>query len=314
MKLELRDIAARYEDAAAVIRRAFQTNDETPVNYNSAFLASCYSYPGTQPALSPAFFDGDRLVAVLMSVPRHVVFEQKRLNLALLSLNAVQPEYRAYGLGIEIVTEAVRRACMHGYNGAIYYCVDGHPANRTSAAGVKAAGATSHRVFTVEYLIKVLRGMPEEGSNPANPRDFLDAAEPLSRKVTFSRVWSIEEATWQCFGRYGALSESLKTDERRGVVTGYVLETHSGSACLFVEDLLWEELEDEQKKLLLRRLLNRAARSAQIAVVPLWGYTRYDVFRELGFRKSPRRLHVYLSLWNGSNVKSPLGAMYMDAL
>jgi hypothetical protein len=169
-------------------------------------------------------------------------------------------------------------------------------------------------VYTVEYLIKVLREMPSTESEPAAPNDFLYAAEPLTRRLNFSRVWSLEEAAWQCSDRYRGFSESLRSHDRRGVVTGYILETDSRQGCLFVEDLLWDDLEIQQRKFLLQRLLNRAARAAQIAVVPLWGYTSYDIFPELGFRKSPRRLHVYLSLWNGSNPKSPLGAMYIDAL
>jgi GNAT superfamily N-acetyltransferase len=314
MKLELCDIGARYDDAAAVIRRAFHTNNETFLNYNSTFLASCYDYPGTKSELSPAFFHDDRLVAILVSLPRHVVFERKRLALALLTLNAVDPQYRAYGLGIEMVTEAVRRARANGYDGAIYYCVEGHAANRTSAAGVKAASATCNHVYTVEYLIKILRATSSEESESADPKDFLYAAEPLARRISFSRVWSVDEAAWQCSGRYRGLSESLEKNNNRGIVTGYILETDAGKGCLFVEDLLWDDLEIQERKLLLRRLLNRAAPSAQIAVVPLWGYTRYDIFRELGFRKSTRRLHVYLSLWNGLNVTSPLAAMYIDAL
>jgi Acetyltransferase (GNAT) domain len=314
VNLELGDIGARYDEAAAVIRRAFRTNDETFINYNSTFLASCYNYPGAQSQLSPAFLDGERLVGVLASLPRQVVFERKRLTLALLTLNAVEPGYRAYGLGIEMVTEAVHRARANGYNGAIYYCVDGHAANRTSAAGVRAAGATCHRVYTVEYLIKILRETSLEESDPTDPADFLSAAEPLPQRIDFSRVWSIDEAAWQCRDRYQGLSERLEKHGNRGVVTGYILETGSGQGCLFVEDLLWDDLEGKERKLLLRRLLNRAARSAQIAVVPLWGYTRYDIFRELGFRKSTRRLHVYLSLWDGSNITSPFSAMYIDAL
>ena len=41
MNLQGRDIGTRYEDAAAVIRRAFQTNKEPFLNYNANFLASC---------------------------------------------------------------------------------------------------------------------------------------------------------------------------------------------------------------------------------------------------------------------------------
>jgi hypothetical protein len=212
------------------------------------------------------------------------------------------------------VTEAVHRARGSGYDGAIYYCVDGHAANRTSAVGTRAANATCDRVYTVEYLIKVLRDVPSVESQPADPSDFLSAAEPLMQRLNFSRIWSLQEAAWQCSDRYRGLSESVRSRDGRGVVTGYILETDSRKGCLFVEDLLWDDLEVQQRKLLLQQLLNCASRSAQIAVVPLWGYTGYDVLYELGFRKSPRRLNVYLSLWNGANVKSAFSAMYIDAL
>lgn len=314
MNLELRDIGARYEDAATVIRRAFHTNNETFLNYNSKFLASCYAYPGVQSELSPAFFHDDRVVSVLVSLPRHVIFESQRLALALLTLNAVEPEYRAYGLGIEMVAEAVRRARTSGYDGAIYYCVDGHPANRTSAAGVKAANEACSHVYTVEYLIKILRAPSSHESELAGANDFLYGAERLKQRTSFCRVWTADEADWQCCARYGGLSERLEKQGNRGVVTGYILEAESGTGCLFVEDLLWDDLDMDGRKMLLQRLLNRAARSAQIAVVPIWGYTQYDIFREMGFRRSNRRLHVYLSLWNGLEITSPPDAMYIDAL
>ena len=314
MNLQGRDIGTRYEDAAAVIRRAFQTNKEPFLNYNANFLASCYTYPGAQPELSPAFFHDDRLVSILVSLPRHVIFERKRLALALLTLNAVEPEYRSYGLGIEMVAEAVRRARASGYDGAIYCCVDGHRANRTSSAGVKAANEACNHVYTVEYLIKILRVPSSDESEPAGANDFLSSAERLSDRMSFCRVWTADEAAWECSGRYGALSEKLEKHGNRGVLTGYILEADSGTGCLFLEDLLWDDLDSDARKMLLQRFLNRAARSALIAVVPLWGYTQYDIFHEMGFRRSNRRLHVYLSLWNGLQITSRPEAMYIDAL
>jgi N-acetylglutamate synthase-like GNAT family acetyltransferase len=314
VNLQVRDIGTRYEDAATVIRHAFQTNKEPFLNYNANFLASCYAYPGAQPELAPAFFDDDRLVSVLVSLPRHVIFERKRLALALLTLNAVEPEYRSYGLGIEMVAEAVRRARASGFDGAIYYCVDGHPANRTSFAGVKAANEACNHVYTVEYLMKILRAPSSDESEPAGANDFLSGAERLRDRMSFCRVWTADEAAWECSGRYGALSEKLEKHGNRGVLTGYILEGDLGAGCLFLEDLLWDDLDSDARKALLQRLLNRAARSSQIAVVPLWGYTQYDIFHEMGFRKSKRRLNVYLSLWNGLQITSRPEAMYIDAL
>src|SRR6266404_4482782 len=55
----------------------------------------------------------------------------------------------------EMVAEAVRRARASGDDGAIYYCVDGHLANRTSSADVKVANEACNDVYTGEYLIKI---------------------------------------------------------------------------------------------------------------------------------------------------------------
>jgi hypothetical protein len=82
-----RDISTWYEDAASVIRRAFQTNRENlPQFYNANFLAFCYTHPGALPELSPAFVRDDSLASVLVSHPRHVIFERKRPAPALLTL------------------------------------------------------------------------------------------------------------------------------------------------------------------------------------------------------------------------------------
>jgi len=41
VNLQGRDIGTQYEDAAAAIRRAFQTIKEPFLNYNANLLASC---------------------------------------------------------------------------------------------------------------------------------------------------------------------------------------------------------------------------------------------------------------------------------
>src|ERR1035441_628189 len=77
----------------------------------------------------------------------------RELRIALLTFNSVDPGFRRYGLGIEMVNEAARLAKRKGYDGAIFYRVDGNMANQTSVAGIKASGAVCRRVFALDYVM-----------------------------------------------------------------------------------------------------------------------------------------------------------------
>ena len=80
---------------------------------------------------------------------------------------------------------------------------------------------------------------------------------------------------------------ALEEGPRSGVVTGYVAEIidKTPTKVLLVEDLLWGDLEAQERLALLQQLLaHGAAAGAQIAVAPLLGYAETATLRAAGFR------------------------------
>jgi hypothetical protein len=85
--------------------------------------------------------------------------------------------------------------------------------------------------------------------------------------------------------------------------------------CLVVDDVLWGDLEGQERNHLINGLLNRAAAAgAQIAVVPNSGYADLDPFHSARFRPSQRTLHAYLTVWNGEPCTEALPSMYLDVI
>jgi GNAT superfamily N-acetyltransferase len=295
-------------------RAAFRTNKDGALDYTPGFLESCYGYPGVDPELSPAFFEAGRMVAMISSFPRRVRLEGRELRLALLTLNSVDPEFRGYGLGIQTVEEAARAAKQRGYEGALFYCVDGSIANRTSVAGVKASGAACRQVFTLDFLMGMARPAgPLAGAAVADVKTFLELSHRLGSRLQFARVWTQDEAAWE-LSRYGAVVQALESGGARGLITGYVLNDTGGNPCAQIENVLWDDLDAGQKSALLKHFLTGVSEKAQIAVMPLWNYADAEVFRKHGFRRVARRLNVYLALWNGDAIPAPMDAMYIDVL
>ncbi len=75
------------------------------------------------------------------------------------------------------------------------------------------------------------------------------------------RVWSREEAEWQCLRRTGALCAVHQEGSRSGVATGYVVEVIDATPtkALLVEDLLWGDLEAQERLALMQNLLAQGA-------------------------------------------------------
>ena len=93
-----------------------------------------------------------------------------------------------------------------------------------------------------------------------------------------------------------------------------MLKDTGGTPCAQIENVLWDDLDGEQKAALLKLFLAGVAGRAQVAFMPLWNYVDAEVFRKSGFRRSARRLNLYLALWNGAAPPESLDAMYIDVL
>ena len=133
--------------------------------------------------------------------------------------------------------------------------------------------------------------------------------------IPLVRVWSSEEAEWQCLRRTGAMCATHQEGSRSGVATGYVVDVidETPTKALLVEDMLWGNLEAQERIELMQKLLAQgAAAGAQIAVAPLMGYAETDTLRKTGFRQSRRLMHTYLTVWGDAPAPESLSSLYVD--
>jgi hypothetical protein len=99
------------------------------------------------------------------------------------------------------------------------------------------------------------------------------------------------------------------------MLMGYIMPVANASRtkCLIVEDVLWGDLEPQERDRLAKALLDRAALAGvQMAVAPHLGYADFEPFHAARFRPSQRALHAYLTVWNGEPCTEALPSMYLD--
>ena len=148
-----------------------------------------------------------------------------------------------------------------------------------------------------------------------NVASFLDAAAEIPTRVPLSRLWSSDEVIWQCGSREGSVFAQLQDGGWTGTIAGYIMPiaNKDSTQCVFVDDVLWDGFGPDQQLALLDAFLNRCSGSAHIVVVPILGYTSHEIFTQRGFRRFPRSLQAYLTLWNPGRLAN-LQGMYMDVL
>jgi GNAT superfamily N-acetyltransferase len=307
-------VGNRFAEASALIAQSWVENKDQTLDYNPDFLQSSYEYPGTDPELSPALYEGGELRAFVSGFPRRVGLQGRELKLLLLTFFTVAPDLKGKGVGTRIWAECLSRAREAGYDGAIHYCVDGNKSNHVTVRAAQTIGLESRRVFTVQYLMRLLR--PGGAKKPAIDSEaglhatFAQLSRQLSATLPFARLWDEAEIAWECTRRYGAMHA---LNDGQGLLTGYILENSGPSklSVLFIEHILWDGLDEAPRAELLTELLDNAG-SAEVAVVPLWGYSDMGIFRKARFRLSTRMLHAYLTLWNGMAFPDLLTPMYID--
>jgi hypothetical protein len=162
-------------------------------------------------------------------------------------------------------------------------------------------------------------GLPPAAPQPettaeAAPEEFCRAFLHHAKQVRSpaARLWTIEEVRWQCETRTGSVKASFRGDPQRGLLTGYIqnIADAKRTPCLLIEDIFWGSLHQPERVELLRQFMQRAT-AAKIAVVPQLGYADMSPFVELGFRPSPRKMNLYLTLWSGCAPDS-LDSVYID--
>ncbi len=318
MAVEVTRFAGDFPQLAALMQRSWADNQEIPLLYSAEFLRSAFEYPGVETQLSLAVYSEQELLALIAGFPRRFQVDDRQMRLVLTSFLTASTAHKRFGYGLAVWAEIHKRARAAGYDGALSLCVEGDEMNRLIPSLARLFRLNTRCVFTVDYLARFLRPA-KQGKDAASDPDidmFLDLASALPAAVPFARLWTHEEAEWQCHHRSGAITLSASHNGRRGILTGYVAEvaTTPPSRALLIEDILWGDLEaDEQADLLQRFLLLAAARGAQSASCPVMRYASLEPFRAAGFRPSKRRVHIYLTTWREPDPQ-PVPAIYLDVL
>jgi GNAT superfamily N-acetyltransferase len=308
-----------FEALADVVKDSWGQNQNQSLLYDEPFLRSAFAYPGTSFDLAPTIYIDGHPAAFVAGFPRTVRLDGRKQRLACITLWTAAPRFKGRGFGSRVWMEILRRARDSGYDGAVNFCVDGAHTNEIVVACGERVNGKVNRVFSAKYLARLLRPAAPMNEMPANPAGvvdlFLRAAARVPEPIPLVRVWSREEAEWQCLRRAGALCAVHEDGSRFGIITGYVTEAidQTPTKVLLVEDLLWGDLEAPERLALLQQLLAKgAAAGAQIAVAPLMGYAETTTLRGAGFRQSRRLMHMYLTVWSDAPSPESLSSLYLD--
>lgn len=304
------DLAA----VSAMMARSWAANKDQSLLYSPEFLTNAFEYPFTKKELATAIYSADRPIAFVAGFPRSVRFGGEVLHLAVNTFLTVDPDFQGKAYGRAVWSEFATRTRAAGYDGTMNFCVDGSPSNHVIQKSGDSLGFCTARIYCTSYLVRLLRPATQAGTTAASGADvglFLELAAGISAPL--SRIWSPEEAQWQCLTRYGALCVRHESGPRRGLLTGYVMDVIGGGKSLLIEDLLWGSLEGAERIQLLDKLLAAgAAAGAEMAVAPRMGYADEEPLTKGGFRRSRRLVHTYLTTWNERPAQQPLASQYID--
>jgi hypothetical protein len=314
----IEDCRGDFAEVSRLIETSWAENKQQPLLYGADFLVSCFEYPGASLSLAPTLYEGEDPLAFVAAFPRRVLLQGRELNLAVITFLTVATECKKRGYGIVLWNELVKRIRAAGFDGMVNYCIEGESMDSMILGCCRALQLPTARAHSVPYWSRMLQPPKVRTDLPGPASDsverFLELASRVAERTPLTRVWSREEADWQCC-RFGAIVSVLEAGSRRGMLTGYVIPVADPrrTKCLMVEDILWGDLEPNERETLVKMLLERAVSAgAQVAVLPVLGYADAQPFHAARFRPSQRVLHAYLSVWNGELASEPLASMYLD--
>jgi len=304
---------------AAMVQKSWAENPNQSLLYSEEFLRSAFDYPGSSFDLAPALYGVSGPIGFVAGFPRSVRWDDRSARLILNSFLTASTTVKGAGLGIRLWADLVERSRDQGYDGTINFCVEGDGMNRMMPSLSRFLKLNTTRIFSVEFLIRLLRPAPPEPPPQICESDidlFMELASTLPDNLPLVRLWTRAEAEWQCRRRAGAIAVSYHAGARRGILTGYMTQVASTPpvTVVLLEDLLWGDLEPTERTELLERFLRVAAsQGARTASCPVLGYSSLDILAASRFRRSRRVLHTYLTFWNGFQPR-PLDALYIDVL
>jgi hypothetical protein len=304
---------------AAMMQRSWGDNPNPPLLYSEAFLRSAFDYPGSSLDLASAVYGDSGLLGFVAGFPRSVCWDSRPVQLILNSFLTASTAVKGAGLGLSLWADLVKRCREKGYDGTINFCVEGDEMNRMMPSLSRLLKLNTQRIFSMEFLVRLLRPAPPEPPPQVSEADidlFMELASALPSNLPLLRQWTRAEAEWQCRGRAGALTVSFRTRGRRGLLTGYFTQVASTppTTVVLLEDLLWGDLEPAERTELAEKFLCAAAtQGARTASCPVLGYASLESLTAARFRRSKRVLHTYLTFWNGFQPR-PVPALYIDVL
>jgi hypothetical protein len=316
--LSIQDFRGDFEDVAKLIQQSWAENNQQHLLYSADFIASCFKYPKSSFSLAPTLYDGAKPIAFIAGFPRRLRFKGRDLKVILCTFLAVSSEHKKAGYGVILWNELVRRAQAAGFDGMVNYCVDGEPMNGMIMGCCRAMKLPTERIFSVLYQMRLLQPKAAPQLEFKMDSDCVDTllqtAALVSENAPLARIWSQEEAEWQCRRSGGVVARHV-AGRRQGILTGYVMEIANSqrTKCLIIEDVLWGTLEEQERPILVRKLLDQAAAvGAQMAIVPCLGYTDMSPFNAARFRRTPRILQAYLTVFKGDPPPEAVSSMYLD--
>jgi hypothetical protein len=304
---------------SAMMQRSWAENPNQSLLYSEAFLRSAFDYPGSSFDLASAIYrDGD-LTGFVAGFPRSVMWDARPARLILNSFLTVSSTAKGAGLGLMLWSDLIGRCRAAGSDGTINFCVEGDEMNRMMPGISRLLRLNTQRIFSVEFLVKLLFPVPPAPPPQVSDADidlFLELVLAIPGNLPLMRVWTRTEAQWQCRDRAGALCVASRVGRRRGVLTGYLAQVASTppTTVVLLEDILWGDLEPQERNELLENFLRiAAAQGAKTASCPILGYSSLAPLGAARFRRSKRVLHTYLTFWNGLQSRS-VPALYTDVL
>jgi hypothetical protein len=302
---------------AAMMQRSWAANSNQPLLYTEEFLRSAFDYPGSSFDLATSIYREGELLAFVTGFPRSVLWDTRPAQLILNTFLTASPAVKGSGVGLKLWAAQIDRYRKAGYDGTINFCVDGDEMHRMMPFICRLMKLNTQCIFTVEFLVRLLRPAPPEMPPQVSDVDvdiFMELASRLPTGLPLMRLWTRSEAEWHCRKRAGAITVSSTVDGRRGILTGYLIQAASTppTTVVLLDDILWGDLEPEERRGLLERFLRIASgQGARTASCPVLGYLPLDTFECARFRRSKRMLHTYLTFWNGLQPH-PVSAIYMD--
>lgn len=315
------DCRGDFEEISRLLEGSWAENRQRALLYPTDYLASCFEYPTASLALAPTIYDGPTPLAFVAGFPRRIRFRERELNIIIVALLTAAAALKKRGYGVLLWSELVKRARAAGFDGMVNYCVEGESMYSMILGCCRMLQLPTTHAYTIPYWSRVLTPRKIDSAEPEpgaeSVEQFLILASALKELAPLARLWTRQEAEWQCRQRFGSVVVELEAGTRRGMLVGYILPVanEDRTKCLIVEDVLWGNLESQDRDQLLKKFLDRAILAgARMAVMPSLGYADLGPFHAARFRPSQRTLHAFLTVWNGELRSDALASMYLDVI